>query len=144
MSFHDTYRELPENFKSLEVEVFQTDILGYQFNDGYVKLQKDGKLTTYTGFEWSASGPTIDSPWTRRATKYHDALYYLAQQGVFSGKGSKKVRKKTDKLLYKVMKKDANTPKLSWYKAMFVLPVRYARCEIWYNAVRWRGHTRWR
>jgi len=143
MDFHDTYRELPDDFKAIETEVIQTDILEYEYNDGYVKLEKNGELTIYVGFEWSASGPTIDSPWTRRGSKYHDALYYLAQKGVFKGRDSKKVRKIADKLLYHTMKKDANNPKMRWYKAMFVLPVRYTRCELWYNAVRLRGHTRW-
>jgi len=143
MDFHDTYRDLPNFFKSLYTETFQTDILGYEFDDGYVKVEKDGKVTTNFGFEWSASGPTIDSPWTRRGSKYHDAIYYLGQKGVFKGKGSRKVRKKADKLLYRTMKKDANTPKLKWYKAIIVLPVRYLRCETWYNVVRWRGHKHW-
>ena len=141
--FHETYRELPNDFKSLVAETIQTDILGYEFDDGYVKLEKDGNLTMFVGFLWSASGPTIDSPWTRRGTKYHDALYYLGQFGVFKGKDSKKIRKKSDKLLHSVMKEDANTPKLSWYKAIFVLPVRYSRCRIWYTAVRLRGHKSW-
>jgi len=143
MSFHDTYRELPSCFKSLEDETFLTFILGFGYDDGYVKIEKGGSLTTYEGFEWSASGPTIDSPWTRRATKYHDALYYLSRKGVFKGPRSKEVRKKADKLMYRIMKYESNNPKMSWYKAILVLPVRYTRCECWYNAVRWRGHKSW-
>lgn len=143
MSFHDTYRELPDDFKSLEDETFQTLVLGFEYDDGYVKIERDGNLTMYKGFEWSASGPTIDSPWTRRGTKYHDALYYLSGRGVFEGNRSKEIRKKADKIMYHIMKYEANNPKMSWYKAMVVLPVRYTRCECWYNAVRWRGHTRW-
>lgn len=143
MDFHDTYRELPNCFKSLVIEIIQTDILGYEYNDGYVKITKDGTLTIFTGFEWSASGPTIDSPWTRRGSKYHDSIYYLAQEGVFEGKKSSKIRKKADKLLYRTMREDANNPKLIWYVAIAVLPVRYSRCECWYYAVRWAGRSSW-
>ena len=83
MDFHDTYRELPNDFESLQDETISTDVLWYEYDDGYVKIDAAGNLTMYEGFVWSASGPTIDSPWTRRGSKYHDAIYYLSQRGVF-------------------------------------------------------------
>ena len=143
MSFHDKYRDLPDDFKLVEIVSVQTDILGYEFEDCYVKLTKDGMLYIFPGFEWSASGPTVDSPWTRRASLYHDALYYIASQGIFKGKNSKKVRKLTDKLFLKTMKEDLSKPKMEWYVTMVVLPVRHIRCRAWYSTVRIAGWSYW-
>lgn len=143
MSFHDRYRDLPDDFKLIEMVQIQTDIKGYEYEDCYVKLTKNGMLYIFPGFEWSASGPTVDSPWTRRGSLYHDALYYISLLGVFKGKDSKKVRKKADILFKKTMKEDLNKPKMKWYVASVVLPVRHSRCQIWYSSVRIWGRYYW-
>jgi hypothetical protein len=143
MDFHDKYRDLPECFKLLEIVVIQTDIIGYEFEDCFVKLTKEGLLYIFPGFEWSASGPTVDSPWTRRASLYHDAIYYIANFGVFKGKNSKKIRKIADVLFYNVLREDLKKPKMEWYVAVVVLPVRYTRAELWYRSVRVAGGSYW-
>lgn len=143
MNFHEKYRDLPDDFELIEIVTVQTTIVGYEYEDSYVKLTKEGLLYIFPGFEWSASGPTIDSPWTRRASLYHDALYYISNQGTFKGSNSKRVRKLADKLFLLTMKEDLKDPTFSWYEAMVILPVRHIRCRTWYYSVRAAGWAYW-
>ena len=50
--------------------------------DGFIFLNKAGLLTIYKGYCWDgASGPTIDTKSTMRASLVHDALYQLMRAG---------------------------------------------------------------
>jgi hypothetical protein len=58
---------------------YQTDIFGLSLKiDSYVVLKPDGVLYIYRGYAWNgASGPTIDSKSSMRASLLHDALYQM-------------------------------------------------------------------
>jgi hypothetical protein len=48
---------------------------------GWVHLTGDGRLTIQRGYCWDgASGPTLDTPSTMRASLVHDALYQLLRE----------------------------------------------------------------
>ena len=64
----------------------------------FVELKTNGKLTLKEGFFWDGcSGPTWDSPSSRRAGAIHDGLYRLAQKKLIGGETN---RKKTDRIFY--------------------------------------------
>ena len=71
------------SFKIIKAATIQTEILGFDFEDINVRLTIDGRLTVKEGFIFGASGPTMDTPNSREGSCYHDALYYISQQGGF-------------------------------------------------------------
>lgn len=67
-------------------------------------LYRDGQLTIHAGYEWDgASGPTIDTPSTMRASLVHDALYELIRKGLLDIK----YKEHADRLFYSVMLQDS-------------------------------------
>ncbi len=57
-------------------------IYGVNATTLYVELTKEGALTICTGYAWDgASGPTIDTKSSMRATLVHDALDQLLREG---------------------------------------------------------------
>lgn len=79
-----------------------TLIYNKPFEDDKVKLQKNGLLTIKPGFDFGASGPTIDTKSSREASCIHDAIYYLSDKGLFEGENSRKMRGIADRLLYNI------------------------------------------
>jgi len=78
-------------------------ILGYTVTDRYFSITDSGFLTVLPGYKWDgASGPTIDTRNTVRASCVHDVLYqcmrcrYLPQL----------VKNASDKELSRIMKED--------------------------------------
>ncbi|NRA92795.1 MAG: hypothetical protein HRU26_08940 [Psychroserpens sp.] len=126
--FHDRYVETEKGFKLLETISIQTDIKGFSLHTEFVSLTVDGLLTIRAGFLWNASGPTIDTKNTREATCYHDAIYVLANFGLFNGPCSQSVRKKADVLMYRMLRKNG----MMWIRA-----------KIWYRSVRMFGNSYW-
>ena len=79
----------------------QTGITGHYYRDKKVELNPEGMLYIKANFIWDgASGFTIDTPATIRASLVHDALYQLIKAGADIP------RKKADRLLYKIMRQD--------------------------------------
>jgi len=80
----------------------QTLIFNKTFENHHIALRKNGLLTVKPGFDFNASGPTIDTKSCREASLVHDAIYYLSDKGVFKGENSEKMRGIADKLLYNI------------------------------------------
>lgn len=109
MSFHKTYTRVSPWWIFIRQEFIlesahhrQTLILNKSFDDHKVMLRRNGLLTVKPGFDFGASGPTIDTPSSTEASCVHDALYYLSSKGVFEGENSEKMRGIADKLLYRI------------------------------------------
>ena len=85
----------------------------------FVELRTNGLLTLKIGFFWDgASGPTIDSPSSRRAAAIHDGLYRLAQKKLIGGELN---RKKTDRIFYEYLLNDG---------------MMKFRAKVWWRSVR--------
>ena len=53
------------------------------YDSDYLRLDIDGTLVAKKGYSWDgASGPTIDTKNSMRASLWHDALYQLIRLGV--------------------------------------------------------------
>jgi hypothetical protein len=126
--FHGRYKETDEGFELLEEISIQTGIIGFEADTKYVSLTVFGLLTIRVGFVWNASGPTVDSLNTREASCYHDAVYSLADAGVFLGPYSSAVKIKADNLLYDMLRKNG----MSWLRA-----------QVWHKSVSLFGSSYW-
>lgn len=74
---------------------------------GFIALSQDGLLTVHAGYAWDgASGPTIDTKSSVRASLAHDALYQLER----SGHLGQEWRKAADELLCKLCIDDGMWP----------------------------------
>lgn len=73
------YRELKKyKYQLCEDFMYLTNIKGFEVDLEYLKLDVDGALTIMKYYAWDgASGPTLDSPASMRASLVHDALYQL-------------------------------------------------------------------
>ncbi len=127
------YRKLPKYKYRLEAEYHhQTNINTNAYvhrmkgNIWLISLSPSGALACKEGYAWDgASGPTIDTKSTIRASLVHDALYQL----ISTGKLPKSARRAADRLLYNIMIEDGSS--------------RF-RASYYYRAVRMFGasHTR--
>lgn len=88
-------------------------VKGYQVQTGitgaaariphFIELDQDGALRIFAGYAWDgASGPTIDTKNSMRASLIHDALYQLMREG----KLGQEWRDEADKLLHDICVKD--------------------------------------
>lgn len=85
----------------------QTCIRGIRCSTEKIDLYKNGKLVLHHDFYWDgASGPTIDTENTMRASAVHDALYCLIKLGHIP----RNYRWKADIMLYKIMREDGANP----------------------------------
>jgi len=65
-------------YQLVEDEIFQINILGFNIRTQFIDLWPNGKLIVKSGYAWDgASGPTIDTKSSMRASLGHDALYQL-------------------------------------------------------------------
>jgi hypothetical protein len=83
----------------------------------YITLLRDGLLRIRSGYSWDgASGPTIDSDSSMRASLVHDALYQLIRWQALD----KKSRGYADKLLYSLCLEDGMLKLRAyvWYRAV--------------------------
>lgn len=113
------FEELPDgDYRLLEDESVQIDI-PVSVASPLINIQWR-TLTVSAGFIWDgASGPTLDTKATHRASMFHDALYKLLRKGLLP-----QARKATaDKLLRDLMIEDRQTPLgyiRAWYYYGFV------------------------
>ena len=110
----------------------KTHIVGFEYDDAYVELCRDGWLVIKEGFEWSASGPTYDNEYTRRASLVHDAFYWIANHDGFGE--AHYVRELADKCLLNIFWQD--TP---WY--LKYSGIGFIRARLWYRGVRLGGKS---
>jgi len=104
--FHKKYKKISpwwkfirQEFELTECHHRQTAIYDRPYEDDKVALRKNGLLTIKAGFDFGASGPTIDTKSSREASCVHDAIYYLSDKGLFKGDDSRKMRGIADNLL---------------------------------------------
>ena len=80
MSEKIKYRE-GYKYQLVDPYIYQTDIFGLNLKNDYVTLAPDGTLYIYGGYAWDgASGPTVDTKDSMRASLVHDALYALTSE----------------------------------------------------------------
>jgi hypothetical protein len=105
-------------YRLLENEEFSTGISGVYASTEYLTIYDTGILMCKKGYCWDgASGPTIDTDNTMRASLGHDALYQLIRLGVLN----ESHREAADKLLRKWLLEDGMT---------------HVRAQLWYEGVR--------
>lgn len=144
MNFHKKYKRttpwwrcFTAEYKMIAMHSEKTGILGFEYEDNLVKLTKNGILTVYPDFPFSASGPTLDRIFgffkrrmrkIRRAVCFHDAGYYMSQMGVFEGAKSKYIKQKFDDMFYDMLIEDG---------------VWSLRSKIWEKSVEKFGDSSW-
>ena len=105
-------------YRSSSDEYFQTGILGVYATTDFITMYDDGRMLVKKWFLWNgASGPTIDTDNTKRASKGHDALYTLIALGVLN----RGYRRRADRLLRKWLLEDG---------------MAHPRAQLWYEGVR--------
>ena len=83
--------------------IILTPILGFTFDNKYLALTPEGKLTIKDGYAWDgASGPTVDSRSTMRGSLVHDAFYQLMRGKIISTT----YRRKVDELFREMIIED--------------------------------------
>lgn len=95
-------------YQLLERFTVQTPITGAAARvEGFIELAQDGTLTIHEGYSWDgASGPTIDTKSSMRASLVHDALYQLER----AGKLGQEWRPVADEVLYQLCIADGMWP----------------------------------
>jgi hypothetical protein len=84
----------------------------------WITLETDGTLTIRVGYAWDgASGPTIDTRDSMRASLVHDALYQLMRIGLLA----RSFRPAVDNIFRRMCKEDGMFSPRAW---------------LWYQAVR--------
>ena len=107
------YREL-KGYKYQLVRDFMyvTKIHGFEADLEFIKMDADGRLTIFKNYAWDgASGPTIDSPSSMRASLVHDALYQLMRLGLMD----QSQVLPADKLFREMLLKDGMGRFRAWY-----------------------------
>lgn len=87
--------------------------------ENFIELRQDGLLIIQAGYCWDgASGPTIDTKSSMRASLAHDALYQLERAGHLG----QEWRAAADDLLYRLCVQDGMW---KWRAKMWLLGVRH-------------------
>lgn len=95
-----------------------TPILGLEIKTEYVSLYRDGLMVFRKGYAWDgASGPTLDTKSSMRASLVHDGFYQLMRLELLPIL----YREKVDQLFHRMCIDDGMDPFRAWY---------------WYKAVR--------
>ena len=117
----------------------------FYINTRYITLSKGGTLHLGVGFAWDgASGWTIDTKSSMRASAVHDALYKLIRMGRLA---EDKVREQADEEFYRIMVEDIEAiaeAKFSNKWGSKILKAAYiklgkARARVWFRALRIGG-----
>ncbi len=99
---HIHYRD-GYKYRVMEDYTIKTPITGYDVSAEYITLDKEGTLVIKKGYAWDgASGPTIDSKSSMRASLVHDAFYELERCELIS----LRERDKADHLLHDICEQD--------------------------------------
>ena len=132
--FHSKYKRINPWYSSSEFEILEdftikTDIVGFEYDDVNVKLDKWGNLAVKKGFCFGASGPTVDSLSSREGSCFHDALYYISQMGGFDrAADNDKIRYAADMLIYSLCLRNDMYEWRAW---------------MWYEILRGTGWKSW-
>jgi hypothetical protein len=112
------YRDItPYKYQLAEPMAFMTGITGYSFDAEFIEMTPEGQLTILTGYMWDgASGPTIDSECSMRASLLHDALFQLIRLNLLP----LKIKPIADKLFHDILIHDGMAPirAMFWYEAI--------------------------
>jgi hypothetical protein len=122
------WKIINQEFKLTAPYQFQTDIRGFVYSDRKVSINSGGIVTIFSDFYWSASGLTIDTDNSRRASCEHDATFYLSDKGVFRGLLSEDIRNLANDKLLSTLREDG---------------MSYIRANTWYQAVDKLGSSYW-
>ncbi|WP_109833330.1 DUF1353 domain-containing protein [Reichenbachiella versicolor] len=98
------YRSLKKyKYQLVEEFVYDTGISGFDIDQPFIKLNNEGVLTVSKNYAWDgASGPTIDTKNSMRASLVHDALYQLMRERLLS----QDQVKPADQLFEKMLRND--------------------------------------
>lgn len=107
-----TYK-LGYKYQLKEDYTIQLDIKPWnQIDTEFIKLSKTGSLTIKSGYAWDGpSGSTINTLNIMRGSLIHDALYQLMREKRLD---KKRFRRKVDRLLRKICRKDGMTAIRAW------------------------------
>ncbi len=94
-----------------------TGIFGFDIKTDWVCLDADGWLYFRKGYAWDgASGPTIDTPDSMRASLAHDGLYQLIAEKLLP----ESFRRKADVIFRRLLKEDGMwwLRRRAWFRAV--------------------------
>ena len=112
MKYREGYK-----YQVYEDEEFKTGIYGLNATTDFIDLYANGIMIVRHGYAWDgASGPTIDTRNSMRASLLHDAGYQLMREGIL-------------RLDYKGYFDD------EFYRILRKSGMSYLRALVWYNAV---------
>lgn len=113
MNFHYKYnrispwwRFIRQEFELIIAHRENVGIFDRAYKDKFIELTAAGILIMKPGFKFSASGPTIDTKSSRRASCTHDGLYTISKNGGFKGCCSETLKDISDKILYRMCVED--------------------------------------
>lgn len=112
------YRKLKGyKYQLMERVCFQTPIkLGHKIKAPFIRLGKTGTLQVLRGYCWDgASGPTIDTKSTMRASLAHDACYQLIREKWLPSSVWRDNKAIADTLFYHVLLEDGMSKWRAWY-----------------------------
>lgn len=109
------YKDIVDDFYKYETTddyTYKTKIKGFEIDEKYFSLDRDGLLTIMRGYRWDGpSGPAVDTDNWMRGSLVHDTLYQMIRDGLLPSK----VRAKADKTMYKIIRDDG----MSWIRANY-------------------------
>jgi hypothetical protein len=112
------YRDItPYKYQLAATIHFDTGIKGYSFIATYLGMTPSGTLIIREGYMWDgASGPTMDSECSMRASLLHDALFQLIRLNLLP----LKIKPIADKLFHDILIHDGMAPirAMFWYEAI--------------------------
>jgi len=123
------YRKLKGyKYQVMKMESFKTPLrYGVKVKTPFIRLGKTGALTALKGYCWDgASGPTIDTESTMRASLAHDMCYQLIRDGWIPKVKWKENKAIADTLFYHILLEDGMGKVRAWY---------------YYRAVKWFGSS---
>jgi hypothetical protein len=89
----------------------QTALKGRDIDTAFIHLERDGRLTAKRGYAWDgASGPTIDTKNSIRASLAHDMGYQLMRESLLPTS----CRPYFDSLFYQVLRHDGMCGVRAW------------------------------
>ncbi len=102
-------------------------VVGAKIKAPFIRMGKTGRMMVLKGYCWDgASGPTIDTKSTMRASLVHDCCYQLIREKWLPSAVWKDNKAKADTLFYHLLLEDG-MPK--W------------RAKYYYQAVKWFGNS---
>jgi hypothetical protein len=108
-------------YQLMERHTEETQIVGHEYDNGFLTLRSDGVLIMECGYCWDGpSGPTWDTPDSLLGSLVHDAFYQLIRLGAVP----RSMRERVDRLFYDLLRRSGMPAWRAWY---------------YWKAVRWFG-----